>query len=403
MNSEFNNTETTLEGLLKELYSVRQRYEEAAALAGENWNIFYAIGKTDYEKELLHSYFISRLLDSQTNLRKDNVFLKLFLETVQEEYKDLEPYFSGFDQGAVRVETEKYIGPVSKDYESGGRIDIFIESGKKQLVIENKVIYAGDQPKQLYRYNKAYPDAEIIYLTMNGKDATKDSLWSLSKKYYPMSYQKHILKWLEKCLAVSKESSFISMAIKQYILLIKDLTGQGRNPEMTKEIIDILIKDKESFSGAVDVFSNLKEAKNNVIINRLLQPLEVFLKERNTYIQMETISNDQGLSGFRINIPEWKKICLCFNLEGNTGIYGFRFLSDKTDNNHIRTGIKNNFGAEQTPWWPLIYRIDSFRFWELETVKYLFNEDNAALTYYKEKINELLDIANQLKNQGIEL
>lgn len=237
MNSEFNNTETTLEGLLKELYSVRQRYEEAAALAGENWNIFYAIGKTDYEKELLHSYFISRLLDSQTNLRKDNVFLKLFLETVQEEYKDLEPYFSGFDQGAVRVETEKYIGPVSKDYESGGRIDIFIESGKKQLVIENKVIYAGDQPKQLYRYNKAYPDAEIIYLTMNGKDATIDSLWKLSKKYYPVSYQKHILRWLEKCLKVVHKPSFISAAIKQYILLIKDLTGQRRNPEMTKEII----------------------------------------------------------------------------------------------------------------------------------------------------------------------
>lgn len=403
MNTEFNNTEVGLRNILKQLSAIRRKYEEKSALAGENWNIFYAIGKTDYEKELLHSYFISRLLDSQTSLENNNQFLKLFLETLQEEYKELEPYLSGFSDVAVQVETEKYIGPVSKDYESGGRIDLFIKSGKKQLVIENKVIHAGDQPKQLYRYNKACPDAEIIYLTMNGKDATRDSLWNLPKKYYPISYQKHILRWLEKCLAVSKESSFISTAIRQYILLIKDLTGQGRNPEMTKEIIDILTKDKESFSGAVDVFNNLKEAKNKVITNQLLQPLEAFLKEQDADIQIKTILNDQGLSGFRINMPEWKKICLCFNLEGNTGIYGFRFLSDKTDNNHIRASIKNNFGAEQTPWWPLIYRIDSFRFWELGAVKSLFNEDNAALIYYKEKVKELLDIAKQLKDQGVKL
>ncbi|MGN1057724.1 MAG: PD-(D/E)XK nuclease family protein, partial [Candidatus Avelusimicrobium sp.] len=176
------NGEADIERLLKQVTEIRLRHEEEARRTGENWNVFYAIGKRLYKRELLHSHFISVLLEPKNPAGKGSIFLKLFLETLAEACEE-QLDISAFCTGNVKIITEKNIGPITKDYESGGRIDIFIENGRQQIVIENK-IYAEEQQNQLYRYHKKYPNAILFYLTLNGKEATKTGLKDLRQDQY---------------------------------------------------------------------------------------------------------------------------------------------------------------------------------------------------------------------------
>ena len=72
------NGKSHIESLLKQVTEIRLRHEEEARRTGENWNVFYAIGKTSYERELLHSYFISVLLNPKYPAGKGSIFLKFF-------------------------------------------------------------------------------------------------------------------------------------------------------------------------------------------------------------------------------------------------------------------------------------------------------------------------------------
>lgn len=84
------------------------------------------------------------------------------------------------DTKEATVETEYSIGYKNNDSTEGGRIDIFVYDNKKNaIIIENK-IYAGDQKNQLLRYyNYAFKNKfkfNIIYLTLYGDAASEDSV-----------------------------------------------------------------------------------------------------------------------------------------------------------------------------------------------------------------------------------
>ena len=60
--------------LLKQVTSLRHTYQQDMAQSGGNWNLFYALGKELYHKELLHSHFLSVLLGALDGIPK-NLFL----------------------------------------------------------------------------------------------------------------------------------------------------------------------------------------------------------------------------------------------------------------------------------------------------------------------------------------
>lgn len=411
------NGEADIERLLKQVTEIRLRHEEEARRTGENWNVFYAIGKRLYKRELLHSHFISVLLEPKNPAGKGNVFLKLFLETLAEECEGRLD-ISAFCTRNVKIITEKDIGPITKDYESGGRIDIFIEKDGKQIVIENK-IDAGEQQNQLYRYHKEYPDAALFYLTLDGKEATEKSLKDLRQdQYIRLSYRHHILKWLEKCRQITAgrpEFQLLNAAIRQYIGLNSDLTGQGRIPKMTKEIADVLSQNKESIESAYNICSSYIQAQNKIVTDRFLRPIETFVKD--TYgqgIELKTRINDgRFIIEFYLYVPEWKHLRIRFDnekvIEGCFGIYGFGFPLDETidtnpENKKISVFAADRLAPEaQTDWWPFINGIDDYPFWERDTIISLFDNAGEVIQYYKEKIIKLFELAEQMKANGIEL
>ena len=149
-----------------------------------------------------------------------------------------------FKSEDATVYCEKYIGPLSDDGKSGGRIDLLIENkNEQQIIIENK-IYASDQPNQLLRYNNRYSKAELFYLTLKGGKPSDASLGGESFQVETISYDKDIIPWLELCMKESASLPVIRETLHQYINLIKNLTGQTIMNEMSSEIQELILAER---------------------------------------------------------------------------------------------------------------------------------------------------------------
>jgi hypothetical protein len=182
------------------------------------------------KKELFHSKFIVSLL------KKEDDYFRMFLKEIGCDY-----FFKDIKYGEYEIKLEKGL----TDNEKYGRADIWISSHKadgnknKRIIIENKM-HTGDQEYQLYRYRKYLDnnnrDGLLYYLTLEGKTASahssgfdeKDNNKTLcsnnpQKGYSILSYQKHIIPWLEKILMFNKDEN-INDLINQYMVVIDELT-----------------------------------------------------------------------------------------------------------------------------------------------------------------------------------
>lgn len=141
-----------------------------------------------------HSAFISELLNPNGSHLKGNIFLKLFLQVINDDSIDL---------ATSKVKTEHDIGPRIDKEEEGGRIDIYIwDKNNKSISIENK-IYAGDQEKQLKRYyNYNFGNNKIVYLNLTGDSPSMESKGNLKqgRDFKIISYKKEIIEWLDLCI-----------------------------------------------------------------------------------------------------------------------------------------------------------------------------------------------------------
>ena len=72
---------------------------------------------------------------------------------------------------------------------------------KYNLMYKLDSIDAYEQKNQLIRYRNAYPKAEILFLTLTGYASnTSNDVITGQKDYLPISYEIHIVNWLEICL-----------------------------------------------------------------------------------------------------------------------------------------------------------------------------------------------------------
>src|SRR5690606_36669004 len=157
---------------------------------------------------------------------------------------------------------EEYVGVINLDFTEGGRIDIVVrDSHGCVFLIENK-IYAADQHNQLIRYENAYPEASIFYLTLDGKDA--ENTEKLTNQYHRISYKEDILEWLDKCLKASIHFPMLREVLNQYINLIKKLTGQTMNKKLKEEVSDNI---KKNLVAASEIANNFNEVHRSMATN----------------------------------------------------------------------------------------------------------------------------------------
>ena len=303
---------------LRQIAQISGEYEKNARLKGENFNIFEVLELG--RRELCHSCFIAHLLSPYASHNKGDLFLRLFLKTVGIEDFSLEGIEVGREYSRLN-----------------GRIDIVVKNAEKKIFIENK-IYGDDQPTQLKRYAEHNPIG-LFYLTLDGHDASDDSKGDLKEgeDYFCISYKVEILDWLEECLKESASFLFLRESIRQYVLLIKTLTGQSRRKEMSNEIVDLISADKNALIGVFEIQEVLDELKEKTIEEKLKSIADGITCEFHSFLDRKD-KKENKLAGFTTNFNYSKKSDIKKEKRQNK-FFTFEFV-DKNISFHIGFGFQ---------------------------------------------------------------
>lgn len=258
------------------------------------YNIF-SILKQEEKEEGCHSRIIFNLINDCESNKLEKRFLKLFFkEVLDEEFDEKKKYF---------VEREKNLGKY-------GRADLFIEdSDGKAYLIEMK-INAGDQPKQLSRYNqylkKNYKDDyQIYYLTLNGYHPSSYSLKGRAEvEYIIISFVDNIYNWIEKCIEeIGENNKILKINLEQYLETLTKITnriGEAQKMDFIK-----MMKEGNNFRIAQEIVNNFEEIKLGIKEEFILELRERIVKKLN----IEDIAKKKNLYEY-INIIKFTEFYL---------------------------------------------------------------------------------------------
>ena len=258
------------------------------------YNIF-SILKQEEKEEGCHSRIIFNLINDCESNKLEKRFLKLFFkEVLDEEFDEKKKYF---------VEREKNLGKY-------GRADLFIEdSDGKAYLIEMK-INAGDQSKQLSRYNqylkKNYKDDyQIYYLTLNGYHPSSYSLKGRAEvEYIIISFVDNIYNWIEKCIEeVGENNKILKINLEQYLETLTKITnriGEAQKMDFIK-----MMKEGNNFRIAQEIVNNFEEIKQGIKEEFILELRERIIKKLN----IEDIAKKKNLYEY-INIIKFTEFYL---------------------------------------------------------------------------------------------
>jgi hypothetical protein len=378
-----------LEAFLAQISNINKKYEEIYKFSGEKFNIFNLLNLAG--DELSHSKIIGTLLNQKGMHGKDNKFLELFLKCIG---------INNFSIDNVTTETEKFIGYISDDYNSGGRIDIALTNSEKmQIFIENK-IYANDQWNQLSRYNNYNPKAYLLYLTLSGNDPGENSIGKEKKiDCIKISYKDHILKWLELCRIESIDNPLLRETLTQYIVLVKQLTGQARSRKMQKEYLDTILKDADNVSAAFIISQNFNDIKIQILKEKFVPLMANLGKKHGFDLDIPLDGCFEPYWGFSFIKPEWKKFKIDFEFEGRdlqNLIYGFCGTNISQDLDKYLRDL--NYKSSKA--WPLYQFMDLYRYWKREFYTELYSNSYNIVNVFENKIDEISLI---VENKGYEL
>ena len=322
-----------------------------------------AMGKHDYniftlfhgfsDEVNLHSNFIASLLDPNGDHYKNDLFLKLFLETC------------GIDDFSIDTSG----ATVFKEFK---HIDIYISDGKKHIILENKV-YAKDQPTQIARYIKAIQnegakesdrvkdeDIYVLYLHPDGelpkenslggyklnKDNTKLEKDGSSINFKVISYGNEILSWIDRCKNEVSNITDLNVFLSQYKDVIEMIYDRYKRIDKmeTAKFVEIF---KENYTAVSEIANNYQEMRKKIIdgfFKNVKDILENDLKDKYSIelnsvayrpiIIKNTTSQDEKWKKFYFTV-EFQKISTY-----SMPYVGFRRIDDNIDATKLENPFK---------------------------------------------------------------
>jgi len=336
-----------IENLLEKTQIIRNKYDDLAEYTGENFNVFKIL-RLD-KKELMHSAFIANLLNTKGNHGQKDIFLKLFINEIKAQFSENEAksfFFTDFNTSKSFCKEEEYIGRVDYELGLGGRIDIIVKSGHQQILIENK-IGAGDQEAQLFRYYNHYKESPIIYLTPFGDEPSEGSKGQLenTKDFICISYEIHIVNWIEQCIKEIANKPIIRETLNQYLHLVKQITNQSTNDKMEKELKQLIINNKEEVKTILDAHNSLR----NQVVNKVNQLYNLW-SSTESQLMIKEMLNELPEVNFVIGKPFDHEGVWLFNSVFSNDRLGDVFLLEIHENENmdfsIDTGIWGQKGYE---------------------------------------------------------
>lgn len=430
----------TIQHFLDQVLIISEKYNEIELITGERFNIFSIIGRST--DELTHSTFICNLLNPKGTHGQKEIFLKLFLDVVVQSIEENEKIDSNskfellkkINYDKTVCITEYHIGSVTQDYETGGRIDILIKSGIKNIIIENK-IYAGDQHKQLSRYHQFDNEAPIIYLSlMNNNKVGEGSSNNLKEgvDYFCISYEKEICNWLTICIQHSYSLPFIRETLRQYLNLIKRLTKQSTMNNKKEELLKLILNGENGkyVDALTDVLKLEKDLKIK-FLNKIKEDIKSFeeiklLKDKKIKLLVEKIDLKSKYSSFSIKNSKLEELedklglIISFTFHSSKATdnkdltYGFRWKTEKIKkekkevNKSHYTNIVNEFKKTSNiddvivthKNWLCFKKVEKFNNWEdINFLKNYYFDENVReefKAFFLEKIKSMLQITDKV-------
>lgn len=358
-----------LKKLLQDVNLILQKEKvrkEESRKRGERFNVFEMLGVAHYE--VTHSKIIAGFLNPQGSHGQGNLFLRLFLQTIENNDKiDL-------DTSNAKVYTEYGIGV-------DGRLDIFIENGSHGIIIENKV-YAGDQPEQLKRYNnfakEKYGEGNymIYYLTLYGHEASGDSVIDPETgecvNYNCISYSKDIINWLQYCISESATMPLVRETLVQYLNHIKQLTNQDMDSLNKEELLKIMT----AYPECVAAIYNEQDSYKQYVYNTFVKPMFVKFGESNHLIFEDiNLFSSERERGFFFHKKEWKHSAIFFYAERTTERDFYWGVSNYSGGKLTVSQAKLDcFHSKPNEYWPYGWEyLNRYRDWDMNTIAEMIN------------------------------
>ncbi len=221
-----------------------------------SYNLFSVLGIET--KEVLICRVLADLLNPGGQHGMGSAYLELFLKEVFQ-CQTVHP-----DRAKRAVVTAEY--RIDEDR----RIDLVIEIAGHFIPMEVKIL-AGEQQAQCldyYRFGRAKDlQTKVIYLTRFG---TMPGAYSLSdgtdqvpeKDLICISFQKHIIHWLEQCRNVSRDE--MKPMLTQFLDTIRKITGITKE-HMTDMTAQEIAGSADSLRAAIQISDSLNAAKEKVL------------------------------------------------------------------------------------------------------------------------------------------
>lgn len=370
--------------LMQKVVSIQVHSEEISKLKGEHYNLFSVIHR-ERDEVVVHNRIVKDFLNPKGAHGLGNIPLKKFIKLLEEKegFEELKPdlktIFYDVDIEQVKVLNEHNLGKINDKKKTGGYVDIALLSAKANLYIESK-IDAGDQYEQVLRYandTKKKPNV-VCYLTLNGRKASDDSAKHLKadEDYIRLSYATDIVNWLESLKEDVSDQPILRESIKQYILLLKKITGQLTNHKMQEELLELMTADSKSFKAAKLIHENFDRVYESVY-KQVYKKLEASIEE--SIEQNRDKRNDAGfipvksydIDNKTFELGVWielgnRMMFLCMIEKGknrNAGINGgskFDFVSSKLETLDLKPDSKSRNGWRMLGTFPYEFNFDQY-------------------------------------------
>ena len=232
---------------VENLFSIVKIIKEKHDLSDKfypKFNIFSILRKESDEVNL-HSKFIYELLWNIPYY--SNKFIDDFLKIIE----------------CTNFRVQDELIKVRREYQN---IDILITNEKQAIIIENK-IWAEDGEKQLETYYRKmkdkYEDVFVCYLTLNGKSPSQQSKGNI-EEITLLSYKKHIINWINKCMKESTTIPSLRETLIQYLEVVNKLIGKSKNKSYHEEIAQHICQDPKNLEIAMAISRGVIEAQKNI-------------------------------------------------------------------------------------------------------------------------------------------
>jgi hypothetical protein len=188
----------------------------------------------------------------------------------------------------------------------------------------------------------------VIFLTLSGRNSTTAGI---DVSYVRISYSRHVLDWLERCLRITTPSDPVYLALRQYRSVVGQLTGNFLLSEDMKPISEFVRENPDIVRYRTEVANAIDRARLD-FLDRLADGIIVRLTEKGYAVDRR----DKARLG-KIGLNPWAFIIIPLPTS-NLGRMNVRiWVEDITSYGVLGVGIK--FPVLPTEHQPLLDRMNT--------------------------------------------